>query len=175
MTVGTGGAAVARCPGLTYPFQGELAAPCIDEDEVVDNEAFGVSERYLSANALAKRCPILTLHFVMPRTKLTKRQIYRQCKAQEVAKVGYQYSQGKFTGLGRSRPPSSYARTMQCPVLLARLSIHAQSAISGTDVANFATPRCAMPGNDVAYFAALRYDVQYRRCLLYTSDAADDM
>ena len=52
--------------------KGELMAPCIDEDDAVgDPEDFSGSQR----------------------SKLTKRQIYKQCKAQEDKPVGYEYSQ----------------------------------------------------------------------------------
>eukprot|EP00802_Teleaulax_amphioxeia_P015060 Tamp_15143.p1 GENE.Tamp_15143~~Tamp_15143.p1 ORF type:complete len:343 (-),score=69.65 Tamp_15143:538-1422(-) len=52
--------------------EGDLMAPCIDEDEATgDPEDFASSQR----------------------SKLTKRQIYKQCKAQEDKPVGYEYSQ----------------------------------------------------------------------------------
>ena len=52
--------------------QGNLVVPCIDEDDAAgDPEDFGTSQR----------------------TKLTRRQIYKQCKAQEDRPVGYEYSQ----------------------------------------------------------------------------------
>jgi hypothetical protein len=51
--------------------QGQLIAPCIDEDEAFDEDEFGVSDR----------------------DKLTKKQIYRQCKAREDTPLSYEYSQ----------------------------------------------------------------------------------
>eukprot|EP00282_Hemiselmis_andersenii_P046801 CAMPEP_0172088836 /NCGR_PEP_ID=MMETSP1043-20130122/23460_1 /TAXON_ID=464988 /ORGANISM="Hemiselmis andersenii, Strain CCMP441" /LENGTH=318 /DNA_ID=CAMNT_0012751195 /DNA_START=1 /DNA_END=953 /DNA_ORIENTATION=+ len=65
--------------------KGELPAECIDEDEAYDEEAFGQSDR----------------------DRLTKRQIYKQCKAKEGTNLSYQYSQvgtvikGKRIDVGR--------------------------------------------------------------------------
>eukprot|EP00277_Geminigera_cryophila_P047606 CAMPEP_0173072468 /NCGR_PEP_ID=MMETSP1102-20130122/9838_1 /TAXON_ID=49646 /ORGANISM="Geminigera sp., Strain Caron Lab Isolate" /LENGTH=264 /DNA_ID=CAMNT_0013941149 /DNA_START=421 /DNA_END=1215 /DNA_ORIENTATION=- len=63
-------------PDTTSAFmklvQGQLKAPCIDEEDATgDPEDMGTSQR----------------------TKLTRRQIYKQCKAQEDKPVGYEYSQ----------------------------------------------------------------------------------
>ncbi len=76
--------------------QGELIAPCIDEDEAFDEDAFGVSDR----------------------DKLTKKQIYKQCKARENTPLSYEYSQvwriAKDERIDFGRCASRASRTVGC-------------------------------------------------------------
>lgn len=113
--------------------KGELMAPCVDEDDAVgDPEDFGGSQR----------------------SKLTKRQIYKQCKAQEDKPVGYEYSQiwrvvkdkridlGRINKQYRQAPLNDDENTLQH-----RLEAMAITALrQATDAEPFGSPKFSKTG-----------------------------